>query len=84
MTELVGKFIGDVGYQAGRKLCGPKCADIGRLLATTGSRLVREKLKKKKINIRVGHVLPGKVTKNINKHRRGKGKQRARKRIVYT
>ena len=81
MTELVDKFIGDVGHQAGRKLCGPKCADIGRLLATSGSRLVGEKLKKK-IN-RVG-VLPGKATKKINKHRRGKGKQRARKRIGKT
>ena len=70
MTELVDKFIGDAGYQAGRKLCGPKCADIGRLLAPTGSRLVREKLKKKN-QYSGGCGLPGKGSKEYEQTQAG-------------
>ena len=71
MTELVDKFIGDAGFKAGMKLCGPVCGNIGSRLATTGSRLMREKLKKK--FKRVG-VLPGTGPKK-NKRRRGKAKR---------
>ena len=63
MTELVDKFIGDAGFKAGMKLCGPVCGDIGSRLATTGSRLLRDKLKKK--FKRVG-VLPGTRAKKTN------------------
>ena len=71
MTELVDKFIGDAGFKAGMKLCGPVCGNIGSRLATTGSRLLRDKLKRK--FKRVG-VLPGTRAKK-NKRRRGKAKR---------